>query len=94
MLNCDMFVFMDTMDAFPFRIVSALIILIILTVAAYRLYLHPLADVPGPRMCALTELYELWWDCIMEGQFFKRVQEMHDRYGKAAAPKWIFEWSS
>lgn len=79
-----MAVLTELMDAFLFRVGPLLALLSLSAVAVYRLYLHPLAGVPGPKICALTRLYEFWWDCPMVGQFFRRVDEMHDRYGMSA----------
>lgn len=47
----------------------------------YRLCFHPLKNVPGPKLAAVTSWYEFYWDCIKHGQYFKRVQEMHKQYG-------------
>lgn len=79
-----MAVITGVLDAFLFRIGPLAIIAYLFSIAIYRLYFHPLAGVPGPKICALTGLYEFWWDCPMVGLFFRRVQEMHDKYGKRA----------
>jgi hypothetical protein len=47
----------------------------------YRLFLHPLKNVPGPKIAALSSWYEFYWDCLKHGQYFRRVQEMHKEYG-------------
>ena len=52
------------------------------TLALYRLVLHPLAAVPGPKIAALTAWYEFYWDCPRKGQYSFRIQEMHRQYGK------------
>lgn len=59
---------------------SALLYLLGLTV--WRLFLHPLAGVPGPKIAALTAWYEFYWDCPRQGQYVFRVQEMHREFGK------------
>ncbi|OAG00677.1 putative cytochrome P450 [Paraphaeosphaeria sporulosa] len=60
-----------------------LIALFLLTASVYRLYLHPLANVPGPKLAALTSLHELWYDCFQGGggQHAFKMREMHDIYG-------------
>lgn len=67
-------------------VVAALIFfaLFLLTRSVYRLYLHPLANVPGPRLAALTSWHELWYDCFHGGggQHAFKMREMHDRYGR------------
>ena len=49
----------------------------------YRLYFHPLAKFPGPRLAAATLWYEFYYDCILFGQYTFRIKEMHDQYGKS-----------
>ncbi|KAK6592778.1 cytochrome p450 [Botrytis cinerea] len=52
-----------------------------LLIAIYRIWFHPLARFPGPRICAITFLYEIGWDYFYEGTYVYRIEEMHDRYG-------------
>jgi cytochrome P450 len=47
----------------------------------YRLYLCPVAAIPGPRLAALTYWYEFYHDIIHRGQYLWRVGEMHEKYG-------------
>ena len=53
-------------------------------VAIYRVYLSPLARFPGPKLAALTGLYEGFFDCFKEGggRFYVEINRMHDEYGK------------
>lgn len=62
---------------------SLLIASFVIARSVYRLYLHPLANVPGPKLAALTSWYELWYDCFKEGggQYAFKMREMHDAYG-------------
>lgn len=50
-------------------------------VALYRLYFSPLAHVPGPKLAAITTLYEFYHDCIRLGQFVFQLDELHEQYG-------------
>lgn len=61
-----------------------LLALFLLARSVYRLYLHPLANVPGPKLAALTSWHEGWYDCFQGGggQHAFRMREMHDLYGK------------
>ncbi|KAI0144373.1 cytochrome P450 [Xylariaceae sp. FL1272] len=49
--------------------------------AIRRLFLHPLAHIPGPRLAALTWWYEFYFDAIQPGQYVFKIQKLHKRYG-------------
>ncbi|KAF2164366.1 hypothetical protein M409DRAFT_25245 [Zasmidium cellare ATCC 36951] len=57
--------------------------LYLLTLALYRLYLHPLSRFPGPTLAALTYLYEIHHDVFTtpNGQFATHLNTLHARYG-------------
>jgi hypothetical protein len=48
----------------------------------YRLYFHPLAKFPGPKIAALTDWYECYHDLFRHGMLIWKLQELHDKYGK------------
>lgn len=48
----------------------------------YRLYFHPLAKFPGPKIAALTGWYECYHDLFRHGMFIWKLRELHDQYGK------------
>lgn len=50
---------------------------------AYRLFFHPLAKFPGPRLAAATSWYEAYYEIIQRGQFSNKISELHDKYGIA-----------
>jgi hypothetical protein len=50
-----------------------------------RLFLHPLAHIPGPRLAALTWWYEFYFDVIQPGQYVFKIQQLHKQYGKPMA---------
>jgi hypothetical protein len=49
--------------------------------AVYRLLLSPIAGFPGPKLAALTQWYECYYNVILPGQFFLHIEALHDKYG-------------
>ena len=49
--------------------------------AIWRLYLSPLAKFPGPKLAALTQWYEFYYNIIKPGVFFREIERMHEIYG-------------
>ncbi|KAK8133243.1 hypothetical protein PG999_001416 [Apiospora kogelbergensis] len=47
----------------------------------YRLYFHPLAKFPGPKIAAATHLYEVAWDYFGKGAYLYEIERMHLKYG-------------
>jgi hypothetical protein len=48
----------------------------------YRLYLSPLAPIPGPKLAALTSWYEAYYEIVLGGQYSFQIDKLHDIYGK------------
>jgi hypothetical protein len=51
--------------------------------AIYRLCFSPLAlaGVPGPKIAAITAWYEFYWDCVQQGRYLFKIEQMHQKYG-------------
>ncbi|KAL2830807.1 cytochrome P450 [Aspergillus cavernicola] len=47
----------------------------------YRLVLHPLRNVPGPKVAAATSWYEFYQDVILDGHYLKEYPRLHAQYG-------------
>ncbi|KAI6086929.1 cytochrome P450 [Hypoxylon rubiginosum] len=61
--------------------VFASVVLYYVTLALYRLYFHPLARFPGPKLAAMTRLYEGYYDLYQSGQYTFKIAELHKQYG-------------
>ncbi|OTA88365.1 hypothetical protein M434DRAFT_80333, partial [Hypoxylon sp. CO27-5] len=48
----------------------------------YRLFLHPLARFPGPKLAAVSRWYEAYCDVVQNGQYTFKIAELHKRYGR------------
>jgi len=59
-------------------------LLYVVGVVIYRLFFHPLARVPGPKLAAATQWYEALWDFLKSpgATYWVEIERMHDRYGK------------
>ncbi|KAI1419240.1 cytochrome P450 [Xylaria sp. FL1777] len=49
--------------------------------AFHRLFFHPLARFPGPKLAAITRWYEAYYDVIQNGQYTFKIAKMHKEYG-------------
>ncbi|QSZ35699.1 hypothetical protein DSL72_006821 [Monilinia vaccinii-corymbosi] len=62
--------------------IGAVLISILTTAEAIRrIYFHPLAHIPGPKLAALTWWYEFYFDVVQPGQYVFKIQELHKQYG-------------
>lgn len=74
-----------TMLNWPSAIATAVAFFIV-TLAVHRLYLHPLSRFPGPKLAAITRLYEAYYDVVQNGQYTFEIAKMHKRYGELIPP--------
>jgi hypothetical protein len=65
----------------PLALVALTIPTYLILLSIYRLYFHPLAKFPGPKLPALTGLYEFYYECILGGRYFAEILRMHEQYG-------------
>ncbi|KAI1343115.1 cytochrome P450 [Xylariaceae sp. FL0016] len=72
---------MDSLYSSPYALLAAYLSLIPISLAIYRLYFHPLANVPGPRLAAITSF---WYACqVQKGQMGTFSVALHKKYGPA-----------
>jgi hypothetical protein len=48
----------------------------------YRLCFHPLSKIPGPKLAAITGLYEFYFNVIKRGTFIWEMERLHGIYGR------------
>ncbi|KAK2594897.1 hypothetical protein QQS21_007396 [Conoideocrella luteorostrata] len=53
----------------------------ILSKCFYNLFLHPLSGFPGPKLAAMSNMYEFWYDVVRDGTYIWQVEKMHQVYG-------------
>ena len=49
--------------------------------AIWRLYLSPVAHIPGPRFAALTFWNEFYYDVVLGGKYTWKLLDYHQKYG-------------
>jgi hypothetical protein len=62
------------------------VIVVVSAHSFYRLFLGPLAQVPGPKLAALTRWYECFYDLFRPAQYVFKIAELHKRYGRLMPP--------
>lgn len=55
-----------------------------LALGTYRLFFHPLRNVPGPKLAAMTMWVETYYECFYSpgGQFMWKYRQWHEQYGQ------------
>ncbi|KAK8927938.1 Cyrochrome P450 monooxygenase cloA [Metarhizium anisopliae] len=72
----------------------AAVLLPAVTTGVYRLYFHPLRNVPGPKLAALTNFYAFYWNWIRDEGYSKRFGALHKYYSSNVDSIRIFKVGS
>lgn len=81
MINLEVFETLTSSWSLAFLFAFQTFLLWAITVAVYRRCFHPLATVPGPLLPSITRLYLWYYTGIHEGQYYKKIEQMHAIYG-------------
>ncbi|KAF4539343.1 Cytochrome p450 [Lasiodiplodia theobromae] len=65
----------------PYLALALPLALWILCRAIYRLFFHPIAKFPGPKLAGLTYWYETYHDFVRFGEYTETLSKLHDKYG-------------
>lgn len=60
----------------------AILMLYTTYVALWRLYLSPVAHIPGPPLAILTYWNEFYYDVVCGGRYVWKIAEYHEKYGQ------------
>lgn len=58
--------------------------------SVYRLFLSPVAHIPGPKLAAVTRWYEAYYEIVLGGQYSFHIDKLHDIYGIPALSEAFF----
>ena len=70
---------LDFASSMPWALYAAHAML--LGIICYRRFFHPLNAIPGPFLPAVTRLYLWYHNIIKDGSYYKKIDEMHVKYG-------------
>lgn len=72
---------MGPLHQIPWAAVAITALVYFASLIFYRLFLHPLAKFPGPKLAAITRYYEGYFDVVLNGQYTFKIAQLHERYG-------------
>ncbi|KAK7052836.1 hypothetical protein VNI00_004155 [Paramarasmius palmivorus] len=63
------------------ELILASLTLFLSTTLIYRLAFHPLRHFPGPKLAAVTEFYQAYFDVVKGGRLLNHLRHLHGEYG-------------
>lgn len=66
-----------------FTILVSSVLTYIALLANYRLFFHPLARIPGPKIAALTTWWEVYENVWRQGHLPLELKKLHKTYGSS-----------
>lgn len=72
---------MLAMAFMPIPTAVALVLAYFVARSTYRLFFHPLSNIPGPKFAAISYLPEFYYDVIRRGMYMWEIERMHQKYG-------------
>ena len=55
--------------------------------------MHPLSHIPGPKLAAMSLLYEFWYDMVLGGTYTQVISKMHETYGEKRSDPTVTSFS-
>lgn len=52
----------------------------------WRVYFSPIAKFPGPKLAAISMLYEIYHEIVLGGKYTFKIKELHEKYGMSFDP--------
>jgi hypothetical protein len=67
--------------ACPVRLAFLVLLVLLINFLANRLVFHPLSKIPGPKIAAITHLYQVYHFTIRQ-DWADTLRRLHEEYGK------------
>ena len=67
--------------------IAALCVLWLAGTILYRIYVHPLAGVPGPFWAKITSFYGFYFNMVRGGTYYREVERLHGKHGASKRPR-------
>lgn len=66
----------------------------ILLIVLWNIFVHPLADFPGPKWATVTDWYKTYQEAICQKSWFTVLEELHAQYGMICSSRvaWLSLW--